>query len=173
MTGWVRTKHAQGLSGRRGSDTRVEKMLRRALWRSGLRYRLQPPLGERLKADLLLLPSRVCVFVDGCYWHQCPRHKPAPRTGPNVELWREKFARTRERDLKANALAREIGYTPMRSWECDIVRDVDAVARRLNDVASGARRRRPVPEEQAQCLEPRGTPPRLRRLLRPSRSPVS
>jgi DNA mismatch endonuclease (patch repair protein) len=137
MTGWVSTKAAPGLSGRRSSNTRAEMRLRRALWRSGLRYRLHPALGERLSADLLLLPSRICVFVDGCYWHQCPRHKPAPKGGPNVERWRRKFARTRERDRKAVALARDLGYVPMRFWECDIVRDVDVVAQHLLEAARG------------------------------------
>jgi DNA mismatch endonuclease, patch repair protein len=139
MNLWVSTEYAQGLSGRRSSGTRVELVLRKAIWRLGLRYRLHPALGERLRADLLLIPSQVCVFVDGCYWHQCPRHKSAPRGGPNAELWRLKFAGTKERDHKADALARALGYVPMRFWECDIVRDVGAVARNLLEVTRAAK----------------------------------
>jgi DNA mismatch endonuclease (patch repair protein) len=78
----------------------------------------------------------VCVFVDGCFWHQCPRHKPAPRGGPNAELWRAKFERTSARDRRAIELAEALGYRWVRVWECEINDDVDLVAGRIAIMAS-------------------------------------
>lgn len=119
------------LSHRKAEDTAAEIKLRRVIWAMGMRYRLYPRIGERLRADFLVLGRNVCVWVDGCYWHQCPKHKPAPSEGPNVELWRAKFGRTRERDRRAVELAEAAGYSPLRVWECDVMDDVAAVAKTI------------------------------------------
>lgn len=127
MNSWVSTRYSPGLAKRRSAGTAPELVLRKALWRLGLRYRLHPRLGERLTADLLLLlRPRVCVFVDGCFWHQCPRHKAGPKGGPNADLWNAKFERTRLRDRRANLLASELGYSTVRLWECEITEHPDA-----------------------------------------------
>jgi len=65
----------------RARDTDTELALRRELHRLGLRYRAhRRPLPEmRREADVVFGPSRVAVFVDGCFWHSCPEHTTAGR----------------------------------------------------------------------------------------------
>lgn len=82
-------------------DTAPELRLRLKLWRTGLRYRKHPRIAGT-RPDLALVGSRIAVFVDGCFWHGCPRHYVAP-VG-NAAFWRERLRRNRARDrLVTNA----------------------------------------------------------------------
>ena len=67
----------------RRRDTAPELLLRRELHRLGLRYRVNRTVlpGVRRRADVVFARARVAVFVDGCFWHSCPRHRTAPRPG--------------------------------------------------------------------------------------------
>lgn len=54
-------------------DTKPELLLRKELWRRGLRgYRLDVKLPGR--PDIFFSKYKLCVFVDGCFWHGCPIH---------------------------------------------------------------------------------------------------
>ncbi|MFW6691537.1 very short patch repair endonuclease [Streptomyces sp. MAR4 CNX-425] len=102
----------------RGRDTSPERALRSLLWASGIRgYRVSkaPVRGLRRTADLVFGPSRVAVFVDGCYWHRCPLHYTAPKT--NAAEWHKKVERTVERDRETDARLREAGWLVLRFWE--------------------------------------------------------
>src|SRR5881296_2484832 len=47
--------------------------------------------------DFVFYRLRIAVFVDGCFWHGCPRHGSIPRT--NRTFWRSKLQRNQLRDL--------------------------------------------------------------------------
>lgn len=98
-------------------DTHPEVMLRRELWRRGLRYRVDAPpiVGMRRRADLLFLRARVAVFVDGCFWHSCPEHGTAPRA--NAIWWRDKLKANARRDRDTDQRLAEAGWTSIRVWE--------------------------------------------------------
>jgi DNA mismatch endonuclease, patch repair protein len=132
---WQRTAYSVGLSGRLGRNTKPELLLRKALRGAGLGYRLHPALGARLRADVLVVRAKLVIFVDGCFWHQCPKHKPAPDSGANAELWRRKFMATRARDERALGVARAAGYAAMRVFECEIRADIDNVVRSVLKIA--------------------------------------
>ncbi|BEP13289.1 very short patch repair endonuclease [Acidothermaceae bacterium B102] len=114
-------------------DTGAELLLRRALHAQGLRYRIhQRPLPElRREADVVFRRARVAIFVDGCFWHGCPRHATWPAT--NAEFWRTKIERNVARDRDTDQLLRAAGWTPIRVWEHespqDALRRVEAVLR--------------------------------------------
>src|SRR4051794_33740524 len=78
----------------KGKNTKPELMLRKALWAAGLRYRLHTRLPGR--PDLTFSGSRVVVFVDGCFWHSCPKHRTTPKT--NAAFWNAKIGRNTARD---------------------------------------------------------------------------
>ena len=56
-------------------DTEPEMAIRRLLHASGLRYRVDraPLAGLRRRADIVFGRAKVAVYVDGCFWHRCPR----------------------------------------------------------------------------------------------------
>lgn len=100
-------------------DTAPELRLRRALWASGLRYRLHD---RRLPGtpDVVFVPPKVAVFVHGCFWHQhgCRRSK-LPTS--NACFWSAKLARNVQRDEAATAALARAGWLPIIVWECEDV----------------------------------------------------
>src|SRR4051794_14947228 len=72
----------------RPRNTSPEILLRSALHRQGLRFRVhrRPERDVRTTADVLFGPARIAVFVDGCFWHSCPVHGNLPKS--NREWWR-------------------------------------------------------------------------------------
>ncbi len=126
---WVSTFEGRHLSGRAKRDTAPERLLRSALHRLGMRFRLQVRIDSGCRPDIILPRHRIAVFVDGCFWHGCPEHgRKTPFTGPNAGLWDEKMVRNKERDRRASELAALHGYVPVRLWECQVRADPLAAA---------------------------------------------
>jgi DNA mismatch endonuclease, patch repair protein len=126
------------MSKQKARNTQVEVELRRALHAAGLRYRVhrRPVKGVRREADIVFGPSKVAVFVDGCFWHGCPEHATWPRN--NAEFWRQKIETNRRRDLDTDARLEQAGWQAVRVWEHELVHT--AAARIIATVSS---RRRP------------------------------
>ncbi|MGP3660941.1 very short patch repair endonuclease [Burkholderia gladioli] len=118
----------------RGKDTRPELLLRKALWRQGLRYRLGVKV-EGTRPDLVFCAQRVVVFVDGCFWHGCPCHYVRPRSG--AEFWAAKLAANTTRDRRQTRLLLDAGWTVLRIWEHEINSDLEGVLDRLVNVCIG------------------------------------
>ena len=122
-------------------DTKPEMDLRQALWRMGLRYRVDKwPLGaSRRRADIVFGPSKVAVFVDGCFWHSCPEHRTIPKS--NRDWWVEKLDCNVRRDRETDEGLADAGWLVLRVWEHE---DMEAAAHRIRDVVD-RRRDRPPP----------------------------
>ncbi|MEV7142327.1 very short patch repair endonuclease [Streptomyces tauricus] len=101
----------------RSRDTQPEQALRRLLHAKGLRYRVAAkPLPElRRTADVVFRPTKVAVFVDGCYWHGCPEHYVSPKTNPGY--WSGKVAGNIARDRDTDQRLTAAGWTVLRFWE--------------------------------------------------------
>lgn len=101
----------------RGRDTSPELLLRRLLYRAGLRYRVsaRPVPSLRRTADVVFRKDKIAVFVDGCFWHSCPEHRSLPKT--NRDYWVEKLERNRARDAETVHLLEDAGWTAIRVWE--------------------------------------------------------
>ena len=128
---WVPTSASKKLRGRAKKGTKPELVLRRVLYAMGLRYQLHRKVAPRLTADLVFPGPRVAVWVDGCFWHSCPRHGKSGLGGPNADRWAAKFARNRERDERACRLAEAAGWRTLRLWECQVVEDAVGSAERV------------------------------------------
>ena len=105
------------MSRQRTRDTQPELLLRRELHRRGLRYRVDAPLPgmPRRRADILFSRAKVAVFVDGCFWHGCPEHRPSPTN--NGDWWSVKLDRNIERDRDTDSHLQSLGWTVLRVWE--------------------------------------------------------
>jgi DNA mismatch endonuclease (patch repair protein) len=127
------------MRGNRRSDTKPEVRLRSALHGLGLRFRKDVRIdlpGRRVRPDVVFGPSRVAVFVDGCFWHRCPEHATEPKT--NADFWRKKFGRNVRRDEADNAALRANGWTVIRIWEHE---PATKAARDVADVVAACRAR--------------------------------
>lgn len=114
-------------------DTAPELVLRRELWRRGLRYRvdLAPLPGMRRRADLVFTRPRVAVYVDGCFWHRCPDHGTAPRS--NRDWWAKKLDANVRRDRDTNSRLEAEGWRVVRVWSHEATKDaadrIEAIVR--------------------------------------------
>ena len=114
---------------RRG--TKPELILRSALHRRGLRYRVhrQPFPGIRREADVLFTRVRVAVFIDGCFWHVCPQHASWPKR--HAAFWRTKLKANVQRDRDTDKRLQAQGWVSVRVWEHE---DPEAAAARIESV---------------------------------------
>ena len=102
----------------RGSDTKLELLVRSALHVRGFRYRLGGA-GLPGRPDLVLPKYKTALFVHGCFWHghDCPLYR-LPKTRP--EFWRAKIEANRSRDERVKAELLEKGWRPLEVWECSL-----------------------------------------------------
>lgn len=100
----------------RQKDTKAELTLRAELHKRGLRYRVNHVVSQkpRRTADIAFTKLKVAVFVDGCFWHGCPRHATWPKS--NAAFWREKIMRNMARDAETTTLLEAAGWTVVRIW---------------------------------------------------------
>lgn len=121
----------------RSRDTRPEMAVRRRLWALGYRYRVHPK-GVIGRPDIVFMPLRVAVFVDGDFWHGNPHEwrrrgceKFEDMFPSRKEWWSAKIRRNMERDRIVNRELRRAGWCVVRCWERSIERDVEAVVDRI------------------------------------------
>jgi DNA mismatch endonuclease, patch repair protein len=72
------------------------------------------------KPDFVFPRERVAVFVDGCFWHGCPRHASMPTS--RASWWATKLAANRTRDRIVTRTLRATGWRVLRIWECALVK---------------------------------------------------
>lgn len=106
----------------KGKDTNPELMLRKELFGRGLRgYRLKTKLPG--KPDIVFSRKKVVIFVDGCFWHKCPKCFKLPKS--NVKFWRKKINGNVKRDNEVNARLNEQGYKVLRFWTHELKEDFE------------------------------------------------
>lgn len=113
-------------------DTKPEMIVRRGLWRKGFRYRLNSP---KLPGhpDLVLRKYRVCIFVNGCFWHgHNVEFSHVDRTTliensdcckipqSNRDFWVKKIERNQQRDVEEQKRLAEMGWHCITVWECEL-----------------------------------------------------
>lgn len=116
-------------------DTSPERALRSALHRMGLRFRIdtKPVQGIRCKADIVFRKAKVCVFIDGCFWHGCPTHFQPPKT--NTAWWLEKTEDNKVRDREKTLALKTHGWIVLRYWEHEIQQsNTNRIANRIHRV---------------------------------------
>jgi DNA mismatch endonuclease (patch repair protein) len=119
----------------RSKNTNPEKVVRAVVRALGYRYSLNSELPG--KPDMKIIGHPVVIFVDGCFWHRCPKHFNIPQTNRN--FWLEKIGKNRVRDTKVKNLLVEKGYKVIRIWEHEIknpARLMIDLRRRLNSIIS-------------------------------------
>jgi DNA mismatch endonuclease (patch repair protein) len=80
------------------------------------------------RPDFVFASSRVAVFIDGCFWHGCPKHRTRP--AQNAAYWNQKLIRNKRRDIQVASHLRDRGWTVLRFWE-HALRDETALLKRL------------------------------------------
>lgn len=108
-------------------NTKPEMLLRKALFHLGLRYLVRSKLTG--KPDIVFTRQKVAVFVDGCFWHGCPKCYKEPEQ--NRDFWRKKIESNRLRDNYVNNVLTQEGWKVVRVWEHDIKKDLNTVVQKI------------------------------------------
>lgn len=82
-----------------------------------------------VRPDFVFPKSKLAVFVDGCFWHGCPRHATQPKS--NRAFWRNKIAGNQRRDRRVNRTLRRTGWQVIRIWECRLKKNPPDCLRRI------------------------------------------
>lgn len=137
-------------------DNLTEMSVRSALHRAGFRFRLHQKIvpGTKRTVDIVLPRYRIAVFVNGCFWHGCPRHATWPKK--NSEFWRQKIEANRARDADTDRRLRMNGWNVIRIWEHQEPGEaVTAVNATLGRDAPGRRTRSQNPSRDARSSKGR------------------
>lgn len=111
-------------SGNAETELRLIEILRKFKitgWRRNQRLPGRP--------DFIFPKERLVVFVDGCFWHGCPRCYRRPSS--NQSYWDEKYSRNTARDRRVNRKLRALGWSVIRIWHHSLADEV-SVARRIS-----------------------------------------
>ena len=107
----------------RSKDTKPEIKFRKYIWSKDVRgYRLHAKL--KGKPDLYFSRKKIAVFINGCFWHQCPLCYRAPKT--NKKFWKGKIRRNVERDLETDIYLAENHVCVLRFWEHEIKDNINS-----------------------------------------------
>lgn len=101
----------------RQTGTGAELALRKELYKSGLRYRINFCVMNKPRriADIAFPRLKIAIFVDGCFWHGCPEHATWPKH--NAEFWQQKIKANQLRDADTNERLQRNGWSVLRFWE--------------------------------------------------------
>ena len=79
------------------------------------------------RPDFMFRQQRVAVFVDGCFWHGCPKHSNLPAN--NRTFWKKKLTGNQTRDRLVTRTLRKDGWRVVRVWEHELRKPVHVLAR--------------------------------------------
>lgn len=80
------------------------------------------------KPDFVFPKQKVALFVDGCFWHGCPKHFNMPKN--NRAFWEKKLLGNKDRDKYVSRILRRAGWKVVRVWEHELSNS-DRVVKRI------------------------------------------
>lgn len=127
LTQEQRRKNMQSI---KAKDTSIEVKFRKALWHKGYRY-LKNYKELPGKPDIVLTKHKIAIFCDGEFFHGKDWEvlKPRLEKSNNGEFWQKKIARNIERDDEVNKKLLFLGWTVIRFWGKDIMKNTDECIR--------------------------------------------
>lgn len=131
LTKEQRKRNMQGI---KSKNTKIEVILRKALWERGIRYRKNY---DKLpgKPDIVLTKYKIAIFCDSEFFHGKDWEvlKPRLEKGENSEFWVAKISRNRERDDEVNKRLLFMGWTVIRFWGDDIKKKTEECIRVIQE----------------------------------------
>lgn len=103
----------------KSKDTRIELIIRKALWKQGIRYRKNY---SKLpgKPDIAITKYKIAIFCDSEFWHGKDWDVAKCKIQSNKEYWIPKIEKNIKHDEEVNKLLQELGWTVIRFWGKDI-----------------------------------------------------
>lgn len=119
----------------KSQDTKIEKLLRKSLWRKGYRYRKN--YNELPgKPDIALTKYKIAIFCDGEFFHGKDWEilMPKLQNSNNSEKWIEKISKNRKRDEEINKKLIFLGWTVVRFWGKEIINNSEGCVKVIEEL---------------------------------------
>lgn len=134
--GPVDPRHRRIMQAVKGKGNRTtEARLRAALVQARLRGWTSNARTVRGQPDFFFRAESVAIFVDGCFWHGCPRCGHVPKK--NSAFWEAKITRNTERDAQTTVELRTHGILVLRFWEHQLTDNLGACIERVKAALRG------------------------------------
>ena len=117
----------------KAKDTSIEIILRKALWNKGIRYRKNFK-GLIGKPDIVLSKYKIAIFCDSEFFHGYDWDNRKHDFKSNQEFWIPKIERNMERDRENEQALAFLGWTVIRFWGNDILKDTDKCVKTIEEV---------------------------------------
>tara|TARA_R110000850_G_scaffold91938_1_gene195507 strand:- start:34 stop:504 length:471 start_codon:yes stop_codon:yes gene_type:complete len=130
-SGFYTTKKRSKMMGKIcGKNTKPELLFRKALWKKGIRYRVDT---KKLpgKPDISIIKYKLAIFIDGEFWHGYNWTERKETLKSNKGFWVPKIERNMQRDREVNHQLEEMGFTVFRFWTNEIKHNLDKC---INDI---------------------------------------
>lgn len=124
----------------KSKDTMIELMLRRALWREGIRYRKNYKSLPG-KPDIAITKYQIAIFCDSDFWHGYEWEERNKRIKSNRDYWIPKIERNMERDRQVNAHLTNDGWIVLRFWEWEIKKQLDKCINEIMNTIENCRKK--------------------------------
>jgi len=117
----TKKQRSYNMSRIKGKNTGPELVLRKFLSAKNIKgYKLNYKLTG--KPDIVFLKQKIAIFVDGCFWHKCPKCFIQPKN--NRKFWEDKINGNVARDKSIKQKLQREGWFVIRLWEHDIKKDI-------------------------------------------------
>lgn len=123
---------SENMSRIKSKNSEMEIILRRELWKKGLRYRknVKKIFG---KPDIAFKRKKIAIFCDSEFWHGKKLiGGEIPKT--NTEFWVNKIKKNIDRDKKVNETLQSDNWTVLRYWEKEIKRNYTTIANKIEKI---------------------------------------
>lgn len=107
----------------------TERRLRAGLVRAAVSGWQMHPLNIEGRPDFVFHENRLVVFVDGCFWHGCPKCYRRPQS--RMDYWDKKLARNQARDKKVTTGLTNLGFKVLRVWEHEVLENLPQVVKTI------------------------------------------
>ena len=122
----------------KSTGTKPELVLAKSMWALGLRYRKNS--GSIFgKPDFSFKKYKVAVFVDGEFWHGKDWEQKKAEIKGNCEFWIAKIERNIRRDIEVTGRLKAEGWTVLRFWSNDVVKDTTSCAEKVKEIIRARR----------------------------------
>jgi DNA mismatch endonuclease, patch repair protein len=119
--------------------SQIDRKTHNFLKGSKVRHEMYPKL--KGSPDILIYP-KILVFLDGCFWHCCPKCFRPPKS--RIGYWRPKLAGNKRRDVKITRELKSEGWKVIRIWEHEIRAKPNEILRRIRETRSHSLARQSV-----------------------------
>jgi DNA mismatch endonuclease, patch repair protein len=124
----TKEQRSYNMSQIRNRNTKPELLLRKNLWAKGYRgYRINSKIVG--KPDIVFNKYKIAIFIDGCFWHKCPKCYKNPKS--NKKFWKNKIDGNVKRDIIVNKELKKMGWKVIRIWEHQIENNAQKITDRI------------------------------------------